>query len=114
LYIAFELSNKKRKLGFGNGEKHRIKTIAARDWQALLTEIERAKNKLKCTADCKIVSCYEAGRGGFWIHRALTGEGIENEVINSANIEVSRHKKKVKTDRIDVIALLRLLMRYSQ
>ena len=42
------------------------------------------------------------------------GEGIENEVIDSANIEVSRHKKKVKTDRIDVIALLRLLMRYSQ
>jgi len=112
LYMAFELSNKKWKLGFGNGVKHRIKTIEARDWQALLIEIERAKDKLKCAADCKIVSCYEAGRDGFWIHRALTAEGIENEVIDSASIEVSRRKKKVKTDRIDVVALLRLLMRY--
>jgi len=58
------------------------------------------------------VSCYEAGRDGFWIHRSLTADGIENHVLDSASIEVSWRKKKVKTDRVDVIALLRLLMRY--
>ena len=113
LYIAFELSFKKWKLGFSNGEKHRIKTVAARDWKALLKEIVLAKEKLSCAADCEVVSCYEAGRDGFWIHRALTEEGIKSKVIDSASIEVSRRHRKVKTDRIDVIGMLRLLMRYG-
>ncbi len=113
LYIAFELSAKKWKLGFSNGDKHRIKTVDARDWKALLFEIESAKDKLRCTNDCEIISCYEAGRDGFWIHRALVQEGINNKVIDSASIEVSRRKRKVKTDRIDVIGLIRLLMRYG-
>lgn len=112
LYMAMELSHKKWKLGFSNGEKNRVKTVDARDWKALLAEIELAKYKLGCAADCKVVSCYEAGRDGFWIHRALIAAGIENQVLDSASIEVSRRKKQVKTDRVDVIALLRLLMRY--
>jgi transposase len=112
LYMAMELSNKKWKLGFSNGERIRVKTIAAGDWPALLLEIELAKAKLNCQADARVVSCYEAGRDGFWIHRALVADGIENHVLDSASIEVSRRKKQVKTDRIDVNALLRLLMRY--
>jgi len=112
LYIAFELSAKKWKLGFSNGDKHRIKTVDARDWKALQFEIEQAKGKLRCTNDSEIISCYEAGRDGFWIHRALTQEEINNKVIDSASIEVSRHKRKVKTDRIDVAKLLRMLLRY--
>jgi len=111
LYMAMELSHKNWKLGFSNGDKIRVKTIAARDWPALQDEIELAKNKLSCAADCKVVSCYEAGRDGFWIHRALIGEGIENQILDSASIEVSRRKKQVKTDRVDVVALLRLLIR---
>lgn len=112
LYMAMELSHKKWKLGFSNGKKNRIRTIDARDWPALLAEIELAKSKLSCAIDCKILSCYEAGRDGFWIHRALIAEGIENQVLDSASIEVSRRKKQVKTDRVDVLALLRLLIRY--
>jgi transposase len=113
LYMAMELSNKKWKLGFSNGNKQRIKTIDAGDWNALLAEIATAKTKLRCCADCPVVSCYEAGRDGFWIHRALVDAGIDNHVVDSSSIEVSRRKKQVKTDRVDVIALLRLLMRYS-
>ena len=112
LYMAFELSAKKWKLAFGNGQRTRMKTIAAGDWSVLLAEIERAKAKLNCPADARVVSCYEAGRDGFWIHRALQAEGIENYVVDSASIEVSRRKRQVKTDRIDAGALLRLLMRY--
>ncbi len=112
LYMAMELSNRKWKLGFSNGEKNRIITIDAGDWPALTTAINLARTKLYCAPDCHVVSCYEAGRDGFWIHRALTADGIENFVLDSASIEVSRRKKKVKTDRVDVIALLRLLMRY--
>jgi transposase len=112
LYMAMELNNKKWKLGFSNGEKNRIITIDAGDWPALTAAINLARTKLYCAPDCHVVSCYEAGRDGFWIHRSLTADGIENHVLDSASIEVSRRKKKVKTDRVDVIALLRLLMRY--
>ena len=112
LYMAMELSNRKWKLGFSNGEKNRIITIDAGDWPALTAAIDLAKAKLYCAPDCHVVSCYEAGRDGFWIHSSLTADGIENYVLDSASIEVSRRKKKVKTDRVDVIALLRLLMRY--
>jgi len=112
LYMAMELSNKKWKLGFSNGEKNRIITIDAGDWPALTAAINLAKTKLYCAPDCHVVSCYEAGRDGFWIHRSLTADCIENHVLDSASIEVSRRKKKVKTDRVDVVALLRLLMRY--
>jgi len=113
LYLALELSNKKWKLGFGNGDKHRIKTIDAGDWQALLDEIKQAKEKLYCQIDCQIISCYEAGRDGFWIHRALVAAGICNDVIDSASIEVSRRKRHVKTDKVDVLAMLRLLIRFN-
>jgi transposase len=60
------------------------------------------------------VSCYEAGRDGFWIHRGLEADGIENHVVDSSSIEVNRRKRRAKTDRIDVKALLRLLQRYWQ
>ena len=89
-----------------------MRTIDARDWKSLQEEIELAKHKLDCATDCQVVSCYEAGRDGFWINRALVADGINNWVLDSASIEVSRRKKQVKTDRVGVIALLRLLMRY--
>jgi len=113
LYIAFELSFKNWKLGFSNGDKHRIRNIAARDWKALRLEIGLAKEKLNCASDCEVTSCYEAGRDGFWLHRALIQEGIKSKVIDSASIEVSRRKRKVKTDRVDANGMLRLLIRHS-
>lgn len=114
LYMALELSNKSWKLGFSNGTKIRQKTIPAGDWVELHTQMALAKHKLKLSADCRIVSCYEAGRDGFWIHRDLVAEGITNHVIDSASIEVNRRQRRAKTDRVDATSLLRLLMRYGQ
>ncbi len=34
-------------------------------------------------ASARVVSCYEAGRDGFWLHRHLRSVGIENEEIHS-------------------------------
>ena len=114
LYMALELSDKKWKLGFSNGEKNRQKTMAAGDWVELHNQIELAKQKLRLATDCGIVSCYEAGRDGFWIHRGLEAEGIKNFVVDSASLEVNRRQRRAKTDRIDVQGLLRLLKRYCQ
>ena len=114
LYMALELSNKKWKLGFSDGAKQRQVTIEAGNWLALHTEIDRAKEKLHLGKGCRIVSCYEAGRDGFWIHRRLVEEGIENLVVDSSSIEVNRRSRRAKTDGVDVKALLQLLMRYWQ
>lgn len=114
LYMALELSNKRWKLGFSNGERQRQVSIEAGDWGSLNDQITRAREKLGLPAACRVVSCYEAGRDGFWIHRALVDQGIENRVIDSASIEVNRRKRRAKSDRVDVKAMLRLLQRYWQ
>lgn len=57
-------------------------------------------------ATARVLSCYEAGRDGFWLHRHLVSVGIENEVIDAASIEVSRRLRHVKTDRLDGERLL--------
>src|SRR3972149_2059107 len=112
LYMALELSNKKWRLGFSNAVKTREVTIEAGDLGGLGKQIALAREKLKLAADCRVVSCYEAGRDGFWLHRYLVGEGIENRVVDSASIEVNRRQRRTKTDSVDVQSLLRLLLRY--
>jgi transposase len=111
LYMALELSLKRWKLGFSAGEGIRIRTIDAGDWSALLEEIDLARGKLGCCSDCRVVSCYEAGRDGFWLHRSLLKSGIKNRVVDSSSIEVSRRSRQVKTDRVDVKSLVLLMIR---
>lgn len=112
MYIAFELSNTKWKLLFGNGVKRRHKTIEARDLVRLEEEITKSRKHFKMSDDVKIISCYEAGRDGFWLHRYLESLGIKNHVVDSSSIEVSRRYRRAKTDRIDVLKLHSMLIRY--
>ena len=62
--------------------------------------------------DVRVVSCYEAGRDGFWLHRYLLSRGIQNQVVDSSSIEVNRRQRRAKTDRLDGDKLLTMLMRY--
>ena len=112
LHVAFELSNSKWKLGFSDGNKMRFKSIDARNLEQLEQEIEKVKGRFRLDDDVRIVSCYEAGRDGFWLHRCLLSHGIENIVVDSSSIEVNRRKRRAKTDRIDARKLLNMLMRY--
>jgi transposase len=66
------------------------------------------------SAETDVISCYEAGRDGFWIDRALVARGVTNHVVESASIEVNRRMRRAKTDVLDVEALLRLLMRFHR
>ncbi len=115
LYLAFELSNKKWKLGFsiGLGQKVRIRTIDSGDLTALKSEIQLARKRFSLPEETQVVSCYEAGRDGFWLHRFLTDEGIRSYIVDSASIEVNRRKRRVKADKLDVNSLARMLIRYS-
>jgi transposase len=114
LYIAFELANSKWKLAFGDGNSERIKfkNIDAGDLAQFQEAIDWARTFFKLPVNVRIFSCYEAGRDGFWLHRYLIGVSITNVVVDSASIEVSRKKRKAKTDKIDARKLLQMLVRY--
>jgi transposase len=94
------------------GKKPRLRTITAGDLMALQDEVHRSKERFRLSDDIPVVSCYEAGRDGFWLHRHLNSVGIMNLIIDSASIEVNRRAKRAKTDRMDVSKLLTLLIRY--
>jgi transposase len=114
LHLAFELGWNDWVLAFtvGHGQAPRLRTIRARDVEALHAEIAKAKLRFELPADVPVVSCYEAGRDGFWLHRYLTAQGIGNLIVDSSSIEVNRRKRQAKTDRIDAGKLLGLLVRY--
>ncbi len=115
LNLGIELSRKKWKLGFSDGRapRARVVTIAARDWEAFRREIEKARQHFRLGTSVAIRSCYEAGREGFWVHRALEQIGIENVVVDAASIDVKR-RKRAKTDRKDAEQLVRQLVRYRR
>src|SRR5207245_11473167 len=95
--LAFELGNRDWKLGFttGFGQPPRERTIAARDLAALATELTQAKRRFALPAEAPVLSCYEAGRDGFWLHRALAAQGIANLVVDSSSIEVNRRRRRL-------------------
>jgi transposase len=114
LYVAFELSAKSWKLGItsGFGVEPWVQTVQAGDLKKLAQVLRRGRVHFRLGADAPVASCYEAGRDGFWIHRALTAMGIDNQVIDSASIEVSRRARRAKTDKLDALMLARMLVRY--
>lgn len=61
-----------------------------------------------------IITIQEAGLDGFWLHRVLVKEGIESHVVDAASIAVSRRRRKVKTDGVDGVALLRTLLAFKR
>jgi transposase len=114
LHVAFELSWNEWKLAFtiGHGQPARLRTIRARDLDGLLKEISKARRRFGLPDDAAVVSCYEAGRDGFWLHRWLTTQGIANVIVDSASIEVNRRKRRAKSDRLDAAKLVSMLLRY--
>jgi transposase len=116
LFVAFELSEKTWKLGFttGHGQQPRERSIAACNQARLLQEVAQAKKRFGLPDTAPVVSCYEAGREGFWLHRFLQAQGITNYVVDSSSIEVNRRQRRAKSDGLDVRKLVSMLIRYAQ
>jgi len=116
LYMAIELSNTQWKLGFtiGFGQAPRLRSLTARDLKGIMDEIQLAKERFGLSGPVEVISCYEAGRDGFYLHRYLEANGVINLVVDSASIEVNRRRRRAKTDHLDVGKLLSMLMRYQQ
>jgi transposase len=113
LYVAFELGKKDWKLAMtsGFGIEPWLRTVASGDWVGVERALAQGRARLGLAAAARVVSCYEAGRDGFWIHRALTARGIANRVVDSASIEVNRRARRAKTDRLDALKLVTMLVR---
>jgi transposase len=112
LYVAFELANSTWKLACSDGSKLRHVTVTAGDLAQVQGAIIGAKRHFDMDDEVHTVSCYEAGRDGFWLHRYLHSCGIDNVVVDSASLEVDRRLRRTKTDRVDAGKLLRMLVRY--
>jgi transposase len=114
LYIALELGQDKWLLAAATqaAQKPRLRGLPARDLTRLREEIAKAKQRFGLPAEAPVCTCYEAGRDGFWLHRALTAMGLRNVVVDSGAIEVNRRRKHAKTDPIDAGKLVQLLCRY--
>ncbi len=116
IFIAVELSQKTWLVTLHSPDRDRISRykLEGGDHAGLLALIERLQARAagKLGAAPTVVSCYEAGYDGFWLHRLLTAAGITNFVFDPASIAVEQRSRRAKTDRIDGELLLRTLMAY--
>jgi transposase len=114
LYVALELSLKTWLVAWRSSVSTKVsrKSVTAGDQAALFGLIDQAQSELHAAGyrEVRVVSCYEAGRDGFWLHRRLLQHGVENLVVDAASVPVPQHARRKKTDRLDVQALLRELM----
>jgi transposase len=116
LFVAFELGGSTWKLAatIGAGQAPRLRTVPARGLTRTLDELARAKARFQLDPAAPVVSCYEAGRDGFWLHHALTVHAVRNHVVDSSSIEVNRRQRRAKSDRLDARKLASMLVRYAE
>ena len=114
LFVALDLSRASwlvavQAPGSEKISRHKLAAGASAELLELIGR-QRAMAERRIGRTVLVMSCYEAGRDGFWLHRLLLANGIENLVIDPASIAVNRRARRVKTDRIDVETLLRTMM----
>jgi transposase len=80
----------------------------------VLDEIAQAKRRLGLPESVAVVSCYAAGREGFWLHRFVQAHGISSPVGDSSAMEVKRRQRRAKSEGLDMRKLLSMLIRYVQ
>jgi transposase len=116
IFVAVELSQKSWLVTLHSPARDRVSRhkLEGGDHAGLLDLIEKVKARAaeKLGAVPRVVSCYEAGYDGFWLHRLLDAAGILNFVFDPASIAVEQRSRRAKTDRIDGELLLRTLMAY--
>ncbi len=118
IFLAIELSQRNWLIVMRSPDRDRISRhqLAAGDHDGLLALIEtvRARAARALGFVPAVVSCYEAGYDGFWLHRRLTAAGITNFVFDPASIAVEQRGRRAKTDRIDGEVMLRTLMAHCR
>ena len=118
IYLAIELSASTWLVvsKISTSEKTGLHRMEAGDSQALLALIAdlRMKVAAKLGVEASVMSCFEAGRDGFWLHRLLSEHGVINHVVEPTSILVNRRARRAKTDRLDAQGLLRILAAHAK
>jgi len=113
IYAAIELSSKSWLVAIQapDGKKISRHQVGAGDSDKLIAHLEQARARVQdaTQAPVSVMTCYEAGRDGFWLHRVLRAKGIDNQIVDPASLLTDRKKKSAKTDRIDAHKILRAL-----
>jgi transposase len=113
LYLSMELSEKSWGLLFSDGEKLSAHSVKVGDLAGVLAHAKSSAKRFGLPPRAQLVAVQEAGRDGFWIHRALEAAGARSLVVDATSIEVDRRMRRAKTDRLDAERLMRLLIRYD-
>ena len=118
IFVALELSQRSWLVTMHSPDRDRISRhrVDGGDHAALLALIDRVRERSARALGSApaVMSCYEAGYDGFWLHRLLMAAGITNHVFDPASIAVEQRARRAKTDRIDGELLLRTLMAYRR
>jgi transposase len=115
VYVVFELSKSKWQLGVMTPGAQKMSRYRIEGGN--LVELFHVLAKVRAKAEqqgrpVRILSCYEAGLDGHWLHRWLTDNGIVNFEVDASSIEVNRRARRAKTDRIDLALLMRAFLAY--
>jgi transposase len=113
IYLAIDLSSSSWVIAYRlpANDKAKVHRLEAGDGAGLLAFIASLRHRLDPSDNPStfVVSCFEAGRDGFWLHRLLSAHGVINHVVEPTSILVTRGARRAKTDRLDAFGLLRVL-----
>ena len=114
MFVALELSKSSWLVALHSPvvDKVSLHRFVGGDVAGLLALIARKQTQAEARLGrtIRVLSCYEAGYDGFWLHRLLCARGIDNRILDAASILVDRRSRRAKTDRLDAAGLLRSLM----
>src|SRR5260370_34252587 len=112
-FVAIELSKSSWLVGIQTPltSKPSRYQLKAGDANMLLELIERVRTRVVRALNrrVEVMSCYEAGDDGLWLHRVLEAHRIHNHGLEPPSLQVTRRARRPKTDGIDVDPLLRSL-----
>ena len=115
IFVALELSRSKWLVGVGTPEKWAVgrHEVEGGDLDGLLALLRRVavSEEKRAGLPVRVHVCFEAGRDGHWLYRALKAEGYDVYEIDAASVAVDRRARRVKSDGVDVDKLVRTLAR---
>jgi transposase len=115
VFVALELSRSKWLVGVGTPQKWAVRRhqVQGGDLYGLLELLRRisAAEEKRSGLPVKVHVCFEAGRDGHWLYRALKLSGYDVYEIEPASVAVDRRARRAKSDGVDVEKLVRTLAR---
>ena len=115
VFVALELSRSKWLVGVGTPQKWPVRRhqVQGGDLYGLLELLRRisADEEERSGLPVEVHVCFEAGRDGHWLYRALKLAGYGVYEIEPASVAIDRRARRAKSDGVDVDKLVRTLSR---